>query len=192
VTAQPLEAEDDESRVFLEAIREAKTGDSAAFEEIMIACERRVAGLAWRILGDTEEVKDAVQETFLRVFRHLDQFHEERDFIAWVYRITVNVCRDAERRRRRWRWFGSIDEKVDAPAPHQPADAALREQEDVALLTRAIDALPKQQRLAILLRDVQEIPTDEVAAMLDVKPASLRVSISKARATLRRWMEEHR
>jgi RNA polymerase sigma factor (sigma-70 family) len=60
------------------------------------------------------------------------------------------------------------------------------------LLTRAIDALPHQQRLAILLRDVQELPTEQVAEILGTKPTSLRVSISKARATIRKWIEEHR
>ncbi|HEY3052403.1 MAG TPA: sigma factor, partial [Thermoanaerobaculia bacterium] len=85
--------------ILLAAIRAAKSGDHRAFEDLMIATERRVANLSWRILGDAEEVKEAVQETFLRVFRHLERYDEERDFHAWLARITINVCRDLDRRR---------------------------------------------------------------------------------------------
>lgn len=192
MTALPVEPDESESHALTDAIHAVKTGDSGAFEQIMIFCERRVAHLAWRILGDSEEVKDAVQETFLRVFRHLDQYREDRDFIAWLYRITVNVCRDAHRRRRRWRWLSPIDEEVEVQSFMPPADAAMVERDEAMLLTRAIDALPKQQRRAIVLRDVQELPTEEVARILGTKPTSLRVSISKARAAIRKWIEEHR
>src|SRR5947209_20410370 len=88
----------------LATIRAARDGDEQAFEEIMLASERRVALLAWRILGDAEEVKEATQETFLRVFRHLRRFDETLDFFGWLFRIAVNVCRDIDKRRRR-RWI---------------------------------------------------------------------------------------
>ncbi|MGZ8850398.1 MAG: RNA polymerase sigma factor [Thermoanaerobaculia bacterium] len=190
MTAQPVETREDQSRL-LAAIRAAKAGDTSAFEEIMYATERRVAQLCWRILGDAEDVKDAVQETFLRVFRFLDQYHEDRDFFGWLFRITVNVSRDTERRRRRWRLFGPMN-GVEPIAKVALADDALSAGDDLALLTRAIDALPRKQRLAILLRDVQEMPTEEVAEILGTKTTTLRVTISKARAKLRQWMEEHR
>src|SRR6266852_7050251 len=96
----------------LATIRAAKGGDPRAFEELMIATERRVALLAWRILGDAEEVKEATQETFLRVFRHLRRFDEQLDFFGWLFRIAVNVCRDIEKRRRR-RWiFAPFDQAL--------------------------------------------------------------------------------
>src|SRR5689334_2611915 len=92
----------DDSRVLLATIRAVRAGDTDAFEDLMIATERRVSGLAFRILGDAEDVKDAVQETFIKVFRHLDQYREQHEFFGWLFRITVNVCRDVERKRR-WR-----------------------------------------------------------------------------------------
>src|SRR5689334_18404898 len=96
--------------ILLAALRDAKAGNEAAFEEIMLATERRVAMLAWRITGDAEETKEAVQETFLRLFRHLGRFDETQDFFGWLFRIAVNVCRDLERRRRRRRIFSPLDD----------------------------------------------------------------------------------
>src|SRR5882672_9967380 len=162
--------------ILLATIRAAKSGDHRAFEDLMIATERRVATLAWRILGDAEEVKEALQETFLRVFRHLGRYDERYDFVGWLYRIAVNVCRDLERRRRRRTFFGRLEQT--APPPN-----ALRID-----LVRAIDSLPPKERLAIILRDVEELSTEEVAAILGNSPATVRVQISKAREKLRRWL----
>src|SRR5436305_4395572 len=121
-----------ETSILLATIRAAQHGDSRAFEELMIASERRVANVAWRILGDAEEVKEAVQETFLRVFKHLKRYDEERDFFGWLYRIAVNVCRDLEQRRRKRRIFPSRDEA--RPMATQP-----RTSHDIALVRRRID-----------------------------------------------------
>ena len=186
MTAAAVAIEPDESRLLLATIRAVKDGDHEAFEDLMIATERRVAQLAWRILGDAEDVKDAVQETFIRVFRHLDQYREDGEFLAWLYRIAVNVCRDCERKRRWRRLFSPIEDAAPIAA-NERFDQALAARDQ---LTRAIERLPRKERLAIILRDVQELSTGEVAAILGLKETSLKVSISKARAKLRRFMEE--
>jgi RNA polymerase sigma-70 factor, ECF subfamily len=188
---EPGETVENSTPPLLAAIRAAKAGDADAFEEIMIATERRTALVAWRILGDAEEVKDAVQETFLRLFRHLGRFDERQDFFAWQYRIAVNVCRDVRKRGRRWRMFEPIDETFEAESGVR-IDDDLVVRGEIALLTRAIDALPEKQRLAVILRDVEELPTVEVAAILGSRPATVRVQIGKARVTLRQWIESWR
>lgn len=176
----------------LAVIRAARDGDERAFEEIMLASERRVALLAWRILGDAEEVKEATQETFLRVFRHLRKFDEQLDFFGWLFRIAVNVCRDIEKRRRR-RWiFAPAEEGMSVASDVRAADDVMAARDDAALLTRAIDALPAKERLAVILREVQELSTEEVAAILGSSPATVRVQVSKARAKLRVWIEAWR
>src|SRR5436853_5438922 len=168
--AAALMDEPEAPSILLANIRAAKAGDQYAFENVMIATERRVATLAWRILGDAEEVKEAVQETFLRLFRHLGRYDESRDFFGWLYRIAVNVCRDFEKRRRRRTFFGILPQTAPPPTSTRID------------LARAIDALPPKERLAIILRDVEELPTDEVAAILGSSPATVRVQVSKARA----------
>jgi RNA polymerase sigma-70 factor (ECF subfamily) len=182
MTAEALvidEREPNNSAELLQTIRAARSGDSAAFEEIMVLTERRVAQISWRILGDREEVKDAMQETFLRLFRHLRGFDERKDFFAWLSRITVNVCIDLRRRRRP---ADPLPELLsDAPS----AEDELIERSDRALLTRAIDALAPRERAAILLRDVEGLPTDEVAAAMGNTVATVRVQLSRARAKLR-------
>src|SRR6202171_3533416 len=122
--------------MLLATIRAAKGGDRRAFEDLMIATERRVAVIAWRILGDAEEVKEAVQETFLRLFRHLNRYDETRDFHGWQARIAINVCRDLDRRRRRRRIFTPLDDTLQH-ASSERVDDVVATRREVALVGRA-------------------------------------------------------
>jgi RNA polymerase sigma-70 factor, ECF subfamily len=150
----------------------------------MIATERRVALLAWRILGDAEEVKDALQETFLRLYRHLKRYDERRDFHGWLARITINVCRDLDRRRRKRRIFAPIDTSgVEATVSVAGGGAGLHTD-----LTRAIDTLPERERLVLILSDVEGMTSEEAAAVLGNTAATVRVQLSKARAKVRAWL----
>jgi RNA polymerase sigma-70 factor, ECF subfamily len=178
--------------LLLATIRAAKQGDARAFEEIMLATERRVAAIAWRILGDREETKEAVQETFLRLFRHLGRFDEGQDFFGWLFRISVNVCRDLDQRRRRRRISVPTTKAHKTTSGPEAADDVLQNRGEIALLRRAIDALPTKEKLAIVLRDVEELSTEEVAAILGSRPATVRVQISKARVKLRHWIDAWR
>ena len=177
----------DEPESLLTSIRAARSGDSHAFERIMVATERRIASLAWHILGDAEEVKEALQETFLRTWRHLQSYDEHRDFFGWLYRIAVNVCRDLDSRRRRWRFL-----PIEHAAEAQAAEVDFVKKDDVARLMRAIDTLPQKERFAIILRDIEELPTEEVASILGSSPSTVRVQISNARTRIRKLMESER
>jgi RNA polymerase sigma-70 factor (ECF subfamily) len=187
MTAEALVSDEQQTTdaILLATIRQAQRGDSRAFEELMIATERRVAAVAWRILGDAEEVKEALQETFFRVYRHLGRYDEERDFFAWLYRIAVNVCRDLDRRRRRRGIFRPLDGA-------QHVTSAPRLHDDHALLARAIETLPERERLAIVLRELDELSTEEVAAILGNSPSTVRVQVRNALAHLRAFFEGKR
>jgi RNA polymerase sigma-70 factor (ECF subfamily) len=167
------------------ALRAARAGDERGFEAIMRATEARLARLAWRILGDRGEVEEALQETFLRLFRALERYDERHELTAWLYRIAVNVCRDALRRRRRRRIFAPLVEAMGLSSGEPSTAERLARRSEADRLERLIAALPPKQRLAVLLRDVEELPTEQVAEILGSSPATVRVQVSKARVKLR-------
>src|SRR4030095_8203108 len=84
-------------------VERAAAGDTAAFEQIMIHSQQRVMAMSWRILGNEADARDATQEVFLRVYKYLGRFKQDQDFFAWLYRITMNVCRDTLKKQRRQR-----------------------------------------------------------------------------------------
>ena len=184
MTAEAAVTDDRETHegdALFEIIRAAKAGDRAAFDEMMMLTERRVAQIAWSILRDVEEVKEAVQETFFRVFRHLRGYDERKDFHGWLVRISVNVCRDLLRRR------GRVSDPIHEETLVGEADAerdAIRHQELTAL-RRAIDSLPTKERLAVVLHDIEGLTTGEVALALGNRAATVRVQLSHAREKLR-------
>lgn len=178
-------------------VARARAGDAAAFDDLMRATERKVVATAWRLLGDREDVRDAAQEVYLRAFKYLARFREGEDFGAWLYRITVNVCRDAAARKRRsGHAGGASDEELERAAADFENTAHAGDAEQDALraqqrefLRRGLDALPERERAAIVLRDLEGLSTEEVARILKTRPVTVRSQVSSARAKLKVYCE---
>jgi RNA polymerase sigma factor (sigma-70 family) len=165
-------------------VRLTLSGDSAAFEQIVIRHETRVMNLAARILGSRDDAPDAAQEVFLRAFKYLHRLDLQKPIEPWLMRITVNVCRDAARSRQRRGALidGETPEAIDRAA--DPYDG-LAQKEERLLLRRALETLPEKERLAILLRDVEGLPTSEVAAILNSSDTTVRSQVSRGRVRLK-------
>ncbi len=181
---------------FASLVSRAKAGDTAAFEQIMICTQHRVARVAWRMLGNTEDARDATQEVFLRTFKYLRRFDPAQDFHGWLYRITVNVCRDMARQRRRHDGesassleAGLTPDELNARAHTNEAEAAVVLAQRRAIVARALDTLPEKERAAIVLRDLEGLSTEEVARALGSSPATVRSQISTARAKIKTYCE---
>ena len=184
------------STALWQLIEAAREGDAEAYDRIMILHQHRVVSLAWRLLGNREDARDAAQETFLRIYKNLRGYDPGQDFAGWLYRIAVNVCRDLARKRKRQSAV-SLEEEFAAGTIGEPASGANTEEGAVLaqqqkLLAMALETLTEKERLAIVLRDLQELPTDEVARILGSSPTTVRTQISTGRAKIRlfheRWM----
>jgi RNA polymerase sigma-70 factor (ECF subfamily) len=170
----------------------AVAGDPAAFERLMRLHERRVFGIAWRILGNSGEAEDATQEAFLRLYRALGRIDPTRPLTPYLDRITVNVCRSLGRKRsrRREQPLEPAGNEPDGPAvdPEDPrsdpaADADLSEVRRLA--AGVLRELPFKQRAALVLRELHGLSTREVARALDSSETSVRSHVCRARLALR-------
>lgn len=176
-------------------IKRAAAGDTTAFEQIMIHSQQRVMAMTWRMLGNEADARDASQEVFLRVYRYLGRFKQDQDFFAWLYRITVNVCRDIEKKRQQHSdRFMSLAAGADegafaVPAEQEDAEEALMHTQHRELITRAIATLPDKERASILLRDVEGLSTDEVSRILKSSSTTVRSQISSARKKIKIYCE---
>ena len=172
-------------------VERATAGDTAAFEQIMIHSQQRVMAMSWRILGNEADARDASQEVFLRVYKYLGRFKQDQDFFAWVYRITVNVCRDVlKKRQHESDRFGSFaadssEEVLKIPFEQVDAEQTLLQAQRRELISRAIATLPFKERASIVLREVEGLSTDEVARVLKSSSTTVRSQISSARRKIR-------
>ncbi len=178
-------------------IERAASGDTAAFEQIMIHSQHRVMAMTWRMLGNEADARDASQEVFLRVYKYLRRFKQDQDFFAWLYRITVNVCRDiAKKRQHHSEWFmslaaGAEEGAFTVPAEQEDAEEALVHREQRELVGRAMATLPDKERASIVLRDVEGLPTDEVARIMKSSSTTVRSQISSARRKIKIYCEQY-
>src|SRR5271156_2223809 len=85
-------------------LERAKAGDLDAFDQLMRANEKQVLGTALRLMGNLEDAQDAAQEAFLRLYKSLNRLPDILEIKPWLYRVTVNVCNDMHRARRRRGW----------------------------------------------------------------------------------------
>lgn len=186
-----------EARPFDLLISRACQGDLSAFDQIITTHQQRVIGVAWRMLGNQDDARDAAQETFLRVYKHLHKFDPAQEFAPWLYRIAVNVCHDLARKRSRGN-PASLEAEMEAgnfaePAsPHNTERSAMHAQER-KIIARALATLSEKERAAIILRDLEGLPTEEVARILGSTPTTVRSQISMARTKIKqfrdRWLK---
>ena len=178
-------------------VERAAAGDKAAFEQIMIHSQQRVMAMSWRILGNEADARDASQEVFLRVYKYLGSFKQDQDFFAWVYRITVNVCRDMlKKHRHESERFGPFaadlsEEVLEIPFEQVDAEQTLIQAQRRELIARAIATLPFKERASIVLRDVEGLSTDEVARVLKSSSTTVRSQISSARRKIRDYCRRY-
>src|SRR6266513_2578349 len=145
-------------------IRRCLAGDQLAWEAIVRQYRRKVFNVAYKFVGKHDEAEDLTQDIFLKIFKSLDTFDRRANFQTWLISVSRNLCIDHYRSVRKER--ETIDRDVDAneltPASAEPGPMAALEQRDrVALLRKALTALPETLRTAVLMRDLQELSYQE-------------------------------
>jgi len=194
--ALPAAGEEAGHDYFAVLVARARAGDELAFERIMLATEQRVVSIAWRMLGNREDARDAAQDVYLRVFKYLERFRAGEDFRAWLYRITINVCHDLARKKGvsgpgQFDQIDFIEGLAAIETLHRganPESLALQEQQ-LALIRTAVQSLPPKERAALVLRDLEGFSTEEVAQALGSRPVTVRSQVSSARAKIKTYCE---
>lgn len=178
-------------------IERAAAGETAAFEQIMIHSQQRVMAMSWRMLGNEADARDACQEVFLRVYKHLRRFKQDQDFFAWLYGITVNVCRDSLKKRQHHNLrFTSLTDEAneiafDIPTEQADAEQLVMQAQQREVIAKAIVTLPYKERASIVLRDIEGLSTEEVARVLKSSSTTVRSQISAARKKIRNYCMRH-
>jgi RNA polymerase sigma-70 factor (ECF subfamily) len=174
-------------------IERAAAGDTAAFERIMIHSQRRVMAVTWRMLGNEADARDASQEVFLRVYKYIKRFRQDEDFFAWLYGITLNVCRDfLKKRKDDSNRFVPLSERAEAMVFDIAADAEsiVVQAQHRELIAKAIALLPFKERASIVLRDMEGCSTEEVARVMKSSATTVRSQISSARKKIRSYCQQ--
>ncbi|MGD9620247.1 MAG: RNA polymerase sigma factor SigE [Mycolicibacterium sp.] len=163
------------------------TGDKAAmpsWDELVRQHADRVYRLAYRLSGSQHDAEDLTQETFIRVFRSV-QNYLPGTFEGWLHRITTNLFLDMVRRRGRIRMEALPDDYDRVPADEPNPEQIYHDARLGPDLQAALDSLPPEFRAAVVLCDIEGLSYEEIGATLDVKLGTVRSRIHRGRQALR-------
>lgn len=181
-----------------EAIQAVLDGDIDRFAELVDKYQSQAQRVAFSLLGNYEDARDVSQEAFVSAFRALGRFRGGAKFSTWLYRIVVNECKDAYKRRARQpvvvASIGAADPSGEEPAGSlfvDVADAAAdpgdqaSNREVSQRISAAIAELPLKQRSAFLLHHVHGLPLEEVASALGCRIGTVKSHLFRAADHLR-------
>lgn len=166
-------------------------GDARAFRVLVERHHQGLFALAYGMVGDHAEADDMVQEAFAKAYRGLHEYDDSYRFSTWIYRITLNVCRDFLKSPRRRERPGAVESALDAHGEHRAgADTELVRAETIARVRAAIARLSTAYREAIVFKDLQELSYEEIHSITGDPITALKIRVVRARARLRLLLEE--
>ena len=169
------------------------------FGSLVALLQRRALRIAYHYLRDSADADEAVQDAFVKVFLHIEQYREDLTFDAWFMRILVNACLD--RLKSRGRQQRCITAPLDDAQDERPVEqvAGTAPSTEHALLARerwqqvlkAVATLPDRQRLVFTLSHLDERTAGEISEATGMSPATVRVHLFRAIRKLRGMLGEH-
>jgi RNA polymerase sigma-70 factor (ECF subfamily) len=165
-------------------IRRARRGDPRAFAAVIRLYDQNLRALAYRVLGDRDDMDDALQEAYLDAFRALPRFRGDSELATWLYRIVYNACLDELKRKRN---VVPLERIRDRPDPRPGIDEILPVR---SRLAQALGELPPSDRAAVLLVDAYGFDYGSAAEILGVPEGTVGSRLNRARAILHAALDE--
>ena len=176
-----------------ELVAKAREGDTSAFNRLVTQYERKIFRLAKHITQNDEDAEDVLQESFLKAYEHLKNFHGQSKFYTWLVRIAVNESLMKLRKRKSDKTV-PLDEPVDTGEDMVAREIAVWEEnpeqkysreELGTILDEAVDSLRPAFRTVFVLRDIEELSTEETAETLGISIPAVKSRLLRARLQLR-------
>lgn len=168
-------------------LRRAKQGDPAAFEQLVTPHEAMLWRTCWHLMGNTEDAKDALQETMLKAWRAIGGYRGDASLATWLYRVAVSCCTDMQRKQklRRTESMDAMRETGFDPADQTPGPEVQTEQKERReQLRRALNQLPEEMRTVLILTCVDGRSYEETAEALGIALGTVKSRCNRARAKL--------
>ena len=184
-----------EAAVFDESalVTQARQGDTEAFNGLAERYQRNIFRLAQNITQNREDAEDVLQETFLKAYEHLPDFHGDSKFYTWIVRIAVNEAL-MKLRKRKWDKTVWLDEPISTGEDSVAREIAVWEdnpeqryskEELHDILDKAVNGLAPPYRTVFVLRDMEGLSTEETAEALDLSVPAVKSRLLRARLQLR-------
>ncbi|MFA5833324.1 MAG: sigma-70 family RNA polymerase sigma factor [Bacteroidota bacterium] len=161
-------------------------GEQEVFRYLVERYQEKVRNIIFSIFNDPDHVDDISQEVFIKVFQALQNFRFESSFYTWVYRITVNKCRDELRKKKVKRFFTFQSfEKTTNTKIENLATTTFDDENIRGVIEDSLKKLPEKFRMPIILKDIDGLSYDEIAEVLDCEVGTVKSRLSRGRTMLK-------
>lgn len=161
-----------------------KTGETAAFERLVVKYQKQIYALIYRITNDMEDAKDLTQKTFCSAFKGLEAFREDASFKTWLYRIAINTGLNHIKKKKP----KETDLKDDILGNNASALRTMLDNEQRENIKKALAKLPERQKLAVTLRVYDDMSCSETSAVMGCSEGAVKAhyhnGVKKLRALL--------
>src|SRR5688500_13440121 len=173
-----------------EVVQSFLDGDERAFGELVRRYDNRLLNFVYRTVGDRERAQDLVQETFVRVYRHLGRFDQSKKFSTWVYTIASNLAKNELRNRSRNPLVLFQTIKKNWEADHRPLewedtqykpDDLFRKRHLKEKVEEAVAQLPEHHRIVFVLRELEGKTYEEIADITGCNLGTVKSRLNRAR-----------
>ena len=171
-------------------IKRAQQGDRKALEELIMRCEKRVYNTAFRFMGNEADASDMAQEALIKLYRNISSFKFKSTLSSWAYRITVNVCMDGLRKKKRAPLSLehslengiSLEDSTDGPEENA---LCAETKEDIQ---KALNLLSDSYKSVVIMRDIDGLSYEEIAELLDISIGTVKSRINRGRQQLKKLL----
>ena len=177
----------------LELVERFQNGDVSAFDQLVAKYQDKVYDIVYSHIRNVEDAYDLSQEVFLKTFKSLGRFRKKSSFYTWLYSITINVCIDHSRKRKRYKtvpiedWMQIPDigmgDSIVTQSRYSPA-CALELKELKHKLAWAIDQLPPKQRTVFIMKRQQDLSLEEIANIMGRSVGTIKAHLFHATTRL--------
>lgn len=164
----------------------AKTGDTAAFDQLILRHQERVYAIAYHMIGNADDAADIQQEVFVRAWTKLGGFRGEAAFATWLSRIVVNACIAHKRRPRS---AGTLEDLPEPACPDLPNGS--ERMVDGVVVRQVLDQIPAKHRTLLVLREVQGMSVGEVAQVTGSSVEAVRKQLWRVRKLFGKLLRQH-
>ena len=177
-----------------------RNGDTECFERLVRQYGARMLNVANHIVRNDADAQDCVQEAFLKVLKHIDQFEGRASVGSWLHKIVANTALMRLRSQVRKKEdslsellpeFNTEGDRIKAnpSVPGPSVQESLQSIQEQAIVRQAIDQLPEPYRAVLIARDIEGFDTHEAAEILDLQPGAVKTRLHRARGALKTLLE---
>lgn len=178
--------------ILTEIVLKVKQGDTKAFRLLVEAHQKMVFTLAFRLLCNEEEAKDIVQETFIRIWKHIDRYNVDMKFTTWMFTITSNLCYDrlkAIKRKSVFQIYDKNNEQKLKISSVENLETNLINRDLAKIITALTNKLSPKQKLVFILRDIEGIEIEEIISITGLTSEKIKSNIFLARKFIREKLD---